>query len=421
MQVRHYIDLFAGCGGLSLGLKRAGWRSLFAIEGHPDAFETYRHNHLRDSNDWPAWLPVKAHRIEDVLALHREQLAALEGAVDLVAGGPPCQGFSSAGRRRSDDPRNQMVHHYLEFLELTKPRYVLLENVRGFTTMPHEQCDSYATYVISELRRLGYHVWFQMLTASNWGVPQRRPRFFIVAARDGDYVGVDPFLRLRVGRRDFLRRHGLPIDREVTVAEALDDLRVTGATLIDCQDTTARGFQQISHQPPQDLNGYLALMRAGATAAPNSLRLPKHTAEVSARFSVILRDYPKGRMLVHDERQKLNLKKRSTTPLAADQAACTVTTLPDDIIHYAEPRILTVREMARLQSFPDTFSFLGPYTTGGATRKKSCPRYTQVGNAVPPLLAEAIGEVLFSLFSNNKARRKRREVLQMRPKMLSDV
>jgi DNA (cytosine-5)-methyltransferase 1 len=410
---RLFIDLFAGCGGLSLGLQRAGWTSLFAVEAHRDAFGTYQRNHLCGDTRWPTWLPVGPSRVEELIADHRRELASLAGTVSLVTGGPPCQGFSTAGRRRADDPRNAMIRHYLDFLRLVQPEVVLLENVRGFTSMRLRSSETYAEFVMTELERLGYRVWSELLIASDWGVPQRRPRFFVIAARGSDLAGIDPFLRLRVCRTEFLSKRGLPTHREVTASEALDDLRTDAHELVPCLDGDMSGFLQIRYNPPPAPEGYLGLMRDRAFAPPTGLRLPRHSDATTSRFAEILRTCAPGRPLKIEDRKRLNMLKRSFTPLAHDQPSCTVTTLPDDILHYAEPRILTVRECARLQSFPDTFHFVGPYTTGGPQRSNSCPRYTQVGNAVPPLLAEALGEILLGLLDSSQVRTQGDEIIQM--------
>ncbi|MDC0664367.1 DNA cytosine methyltransferase [Marinobacter sp. SS21] len=136
---------------------------------------------------------------------------------------------------------------------------------------------------------------------------------------------------------------------------------------------------------------------------PNSLRLPRHRPQVTERFERILRECPKGKCLTQEQRDRYGIKKHSITPLCPDRPSATMTTLPDDYLHYCEPRILTVREMARIQSFPDWFEFLGQYTTGGSFRTKSCPRYTQVGNAVPPLLGEALGELVIGAMKQLQA------------------
>jgi DNA (cytosine-5)-methyltransferase 1 len=397
-----YIDLFAGCGGLSLGLRRAGWKLKFAVEAHADAFATYRHNLLGDGDvtvDWPEWLPLGPHDIVELLANHPISLAGLSGKVELIAGGPPCQGFSTNGRRNKDDPRNLMVSSYLELVGLVAPKIVLIENVRGFTSMPHAEGETFSDFVAGELDSLGYDTWRNLLYASDWGVPQRRPRFFLIAVRKGLVTGVDPFARLRTFRRSFLERRGLPTGRPVTAEEALGDLVTIGRQLEPDPDFGKMGFKRLSYEQPTEVGSYIARARDGADGCPTDMRLPQHTAEVSNRFASILSSCERGRSISPPDRLRLGIKKRSTTPMAAGMPSPTVTTLPDDIIHYAEPRILTVREHARLQSFPDWFSFKGPYTSGGPQRRTACPRYTQVGNAVPPLLAEAFGEMLGGLLA----------------------
>ncbi len=144
------------------------------------------------------------------------------------------------------------------------------------------------------------------------------------------------------------------------------------------------------------------LMRSGLSKkqAPNSLRLPNHKPETVKKFKDVLKKCPKGITLNHQFRRYFKMKKQCFTPLHPDMVSKTITTLPDDLLHYSEPRILTVRENARLQSFPDWFEFKGKYTTGGERRKHECPRYTQVGNAVPPLMSEAIGNIIQKLVGN---------------------
>src|ERR1700679_602403 len=130
-------DAFAGCGGLSLGLLQAGLEGRFAIEHDKFAFATLRENLLAKGSKfkytWPRWLPKEPIAIGSLLADYRAELESLEGTIDILVGGPPCQGFSSAGRRRHDDPRNQLFALYLKIVEILKPKAVLIENVRGFT------------------------------------------------------------------------------------------------------------------------------------------------------------------------------------------------------------------------------------------------------------------------------------------------
>jgi DNA (cytosine-5)-methyltransferase 1 len=294
-----------------------------------------------------------------------------------------------------------LIKQYLRFIDLVRPPLILLENVRGFKTMRVKNGAplTYSDLVKDELSALGYDVWTSLLVASDWGVPQRRPRFFVVAIREGLARGVDPFLRLRVTRRAFLRAKGLPTDAPTSARMALADLEISGKSLVSCQDGGSAGFFQLEYEQPESLNPYCELMRRGAGAELDGLRLARHSIEVESRFREILATCAAGRHLSEEDRARFKSQKRSLTPLAADQPSCTITTLPDDVLHYSEPRILTVRECARLQSFPDWFSFRGPYTTGGPRRRNDCPRYTQVGNAVPPMMAEAIGAMLSSLLA----------------------
>jgi DNA (cytosine-5)-methyltransferase 1 len=127
---------------------------------------------------------------------------------------------------------------------------------------------------------------------------------------------------------------------------------------------------------------------------PDSHRFPKHSPEIIERFEEILKRAPRNKQLSGDLRTEYDLKKRSITPLDGDLVCPTITSLPDDYIHYSEPRVLTVRECARIQSFPDDFQFKGKYTSGGDRRANEVPRYTQIGNAIPPLFAELAGLAL---------------------------
>lgn len=397
---------------------------LFAVEAHADAFATYKSNLLQDKDEsveWPDWLPQEPHDIVKLLAEHSLSLAGLEGQIELIAGGPPCQGFSTNGRRNKSDPRNLMVSSYLEFVGLVEPKMVLIENVRGFTSMPHGDGVTFSDFVANELDRLGYDTWRSLLYASEWGVPQRRPRFFLVAVRKGLVAGVDPFQRLRTFRRSFLETRGLSPARPVSAADALGDLVTLGRELEPDPDFGKLGFRRLAYQEPEDVGSYVARAREGSSGCPTDMRLPQHSPAVAARFASILASCERGRSISPSDRQRLGIKKRSTTPMSADRPSPTVTTLPDDMIHYAEPRILTVREHARLQSFPDWFSFHGPYTSGGPQRRTACPRYTQVGNAVPPLLAEAIGEMLGGLLAplNLKDRTEREDIGEMASKILT--
>ncbi|MGI1671265.1 MAG: DNA cytosine methyltransferase [Neptuniibacter sp.] len=404
-----YIDLFAGCGGLSLGLSKAGWKGLFAIEKSPDAFATLQHNLINSGHfEWPNWLPQTSHAIEVLLEKYRANLSSLEGKVDLIAGGPPCQGFSPAGRRDPNDPRNKMAEHYIEVVKLVKPKYLLLENVRGFDS-PFEKRGGkepvrYSQIVKERMEHEGYVVSYQVVKSSEWGVPQNRPRFILIAIRKDCYESnpISPFEVFQASRKSFLHSKGLDPYSPVSVKDAISDLEQKGCELIDSFDSPIKGYKQIRYKEPNSLGNYQKIMRETVEAlhSPGGLRIPRHSERVKNRFKRILEECPKGITLSKEHRARFGSKKHALTPLDPDKPSATVTTLPDDILHYDEPRILTVREMARLQSFPDHYEFMGPYTTGGAQRKSTCPKYTQVGNAVPPLLAEALGSMIYRIKDN---------------------
>ena len=406
MDKKTFIDLFAGCGGLSLGLMQAGWKGVFAIEKSVDAFETFRHNFCQKQSKlkfaWPSWLPCEAMSTEDLLASYTDQLRELKGKIDLISGGPPCQGFSSAGLRNPNDPRNELTREYIKIVKLVQPKYLLLENVRGFQLKFPDKEVPYSETVKKTLESCSdfrYRVYPSMLNASDFGIPQPRSRFIMIAIRDDQpQLKRNPFAALKDALPHFREIRGLN-GHETGVSEAISDLEIRTQKLKPSIDSS--GFKQIKYGGRRRLTNYQKLMRRNVERnfEPNSLRLVNHKEEIRIRFQKILKECPRGVCLSKEDREKFGMKKQFFTPLHPSKLARTVTTLPDDMIHYKEPRILTVRENARLQSFPDWFEFRGKYTTGGQRRKQECPRYTQVGNAVPPLMAEAIGEVLLSLFA----------------------
>lgn len=387
-----YIDLFAGCGGLSTGLHLAGWKGLFAVERNPAAFSTLKANLVdgRKHFNWPSWLPVGPWDIKTLLKEKSRPLAKLKGTVDLVVGGPPCQGFSTAGRRVEGDERNHLVHSYLDFVKRVQPRAILFENVRGFTMKFKASAEAGLTYsqlVIMELQKLGYQdARGKLVDMSDFGVPQRRQRFIVIATREG--VADAVFAALDSQCDSHLAAHGIPLRNGASAA--LSDLRRSHGT-IPCPDT--RGFQSgIASRPNTGLQKHLRCHTG--RHSPDSHRFVNHTGEVEAVFARLLADAPRNRCIMGQAREPYGLKKRSVTVLAGLLPAPTVTTIPDDFVHYSEPRVMTVRECARLQTFPDWFEFKGPYTTGGKLRVQQTPRYTQVGNAVPPLFAEIAGLAL---------------------------
>jgi DNA (cytosine-5)-methyltransferase 1 len=393
-----YIDLFAGCGGLSTGLHLAGWKGLFAIEKNASAFSTLKANLIEERKhfNWPSWLATTNWDIKELLDQKKAALAKLKGTVDMVVGGPPCQGFSTAGRRREGDERNNLVHSYLSLVELVQPRAILFENVRGFTMKFKANAQAgvaYSQLVIQQLRELGYEdARGELIDMSDYGVPQRRQRFIVIATREGLADAIFETLKSRCAA--YLHDRGIPPRNGVR--SALSDLQRRHGTT-SCPDSN--GFQSgISSRPNTGLQKHLR-SKSGAHT-PDSHRFVNHTDDVETVFTRLLADAPRNRCILGADRVPYGLKKRSVTVLDGNEAAPTVTTIPDDFVHYSEPRVMTVRECARLQTFPDWFEFKGPYTTGGKQRVLQTPRYTQVGNAVPPLFAEMAGLALKEVLSD---------------------
>lgn len=404
--VNTYIDLFSGCGGLSLGLGNAGWTGIFSIEKDGMAFETFKHN-LIDGKykhfDWPEWLPQKATTIQTVLKDYHTELTSLSGKVDLIVGGPPCQGFSLAGRRNPDDPRNQLSSQYIEMVGIINPKYILLENVRGFNaTFADAKGDQakipYSMIVKAKLEKLGYSIFINYVNSQDFGVPQQRTRFIMIGIRNDIFQKEkNPFDILEKIRPTFLKNKGLP-DQPISVQEAIGDMETNSVELIYHSGAEDKGFKQLNYVPPKNLNSYQKIMRKGLNGLkPNGLRLARHRESTVDKFKLIQEICRPGFVLNKEEKAIIGTKKQAISVLDPSKPSKTLTTLPDDLLHYSEPRILTVRESARIQSFPDDFVFKGKYTTGGKERTKECPRYTQVGNAVPPFLGEAFGELIKNL------------------------
>jgi len=406
-------DVFAGCGGLSLGLINAGWKGLFAIEKNTDAFETLKTNLISDQQkyfNWPQWLPTVPTGVTSFAKQYSSHLSDLKGNLDLLAGGPPCQGFSLAGRRTHADPRNALTREYIRIVQKLEPRLLLIENVQGFT-QPFKKNGNgknkdiaHSSQVIEQLALLGYRAFPKIVSLSDYGVPQVRKRFILIAIQKDDPAliklnGKTPFDLLEVNREEFLSSKGLAFDTPISGKEAIGDLEVSRKKLIDSDDSPVRGFKQILYNSDSFSSPFIELMRKDFNASPSSMRLPNHAPTTVHQFRRIMETCVLGRSISKEDRIRLGIKKRAITPLSEMLPSATITTLPDDIIHYSEPRILTVRENARLQTFPDWYEFTGNYTTGGTNRRDDCPRYTQVGNAVPPLFAEAIGLTLKELVS----------------------
>lgn len=402
------LDIFCGAGGMSEGFIQAGFDVAFACDVNEEAELTYVNRHKQLGYD------VKFARIDINKFCKKSFLRKFIGdiKIDVVCGGPPCQGFSLAGKRDKNDPRNTLFKSYIETIKIVKPDYFVMENVTGILSMKIEEFigvkgDVYKNSTVPEILKneffaIGYEVRFKVLNASHFGVPQNRRRVFFIGHKIRKYRNkkssdiVDP-PKFPKGK----------IDKFITIKEAINDLSFLSSG-------------QVSHSYLQNINLTQYQMDSMNGRTPkksgkpikaiklNNHQASRHTKKVIKRFSLLNEGEDleglKGR-IDPDIWEKYKTKKLRCYKVRNNEISPTVLTLPDDLVHYSKNRIMTVREMARLQSFDDSFEFLGKRTTGGKRRKIDLPQYTQVGNAVPPLLAKAIGKEILKALEQTRLKK----------------
>ena len=373
------IDLFAGAGGLSIGFRDAGFEILAANDFDPDAARTFVLNHPET-----AFIPgpiqgIKATELLGAAGLRREQL-------DVLIGGPPCQAFSVYNHQRGmHDERSGLFREYTRIVEGLMPRFVVMENVTGITSIEGGRA---VEEIHDRLHGLGYHVEARILKAEEYGVPQERRRIFFIGVRDGETVKwPEP---THGAATDLFTRHLLPL---VTVADAISDLPAL--------ELGGGGESMPYELPPQ--SDYQRALRRDSTHVSN------HVAPLLAEVNRERMKYiPQGgswRDLPHHLLPAgMKLAKRSDHTkrygrMHPDGQACTILTKCDlhwgAYIHPFQQRTITVREAARLQSFPDTFRFVG----------SRVEQYRQVGNAVPPVLARAVAEAVLEMMGHSESER----------------
>ena len=405
-----YIDFFSGCGGLSLGLGLAGWDGIFAIEKDPMAYSSFYHNLIaydapyRHFDKWPEWLSKEPHSIEDVLENKDtvKQFQKMSGKVLLVAGGPPCQGFSVAGARNGNDPRNLLVFKQIEAIRILRPVFGLVENVGGFerkfVLRPIDGMTmNVAAAAISEIEQLGYNVGKVVINAADYGVPQIRKRVLLFAVSkafsgelDVSRLLQDVLEEVGIAQRKEL---GLTANRFVNVGEAISDL--AGDELV--ADPEFPKYSTCKYLPAT--SAYQRLMRKNIPEAiiPSCHRFNRHSEKSVALYRKAQETQPAGR-LSKEFLYENGCHSNKRFVLDTTKPCSTLTTAPEELIHYNQPRVVTLREMARLQSFPDDFSFHGRYTLNGPARGVDVPRNAQIGNAIPPLVGRAIGIAIEQIY-----------------------
>jgi DNA (cytosine-5)-methyltransferase 1 len=364
------IDLFCGCGGMSLGFERAGFKTILAIDIDENCEKTYTKNFGNGMFK----------RI-DLSKLTDKEIKNLTNGVkpEVIIGGPPCQGFSLANKRRNsikDDPRNKLFYEFVRFIDIYKPKVFLMENVTGLLSMKSGEV---IKLIMNEFENAGnkYYVDKRVLNAANYGVPQLRNRVFILGIRRD--LGVMPSFPEK-----------LSTSKVITVWDAISDLP---------QIVSGEG-KYLQEYSKRAKNQYQREMRNNSDFIYNHVAM-RHTPRLVERFKVIkfgqsLKDVPVEHSAVKRGAPKelSNIVfSQNNKRLFPDKPAPTIAaSFQSNFIHPYLNRNFTAREGARLQSFPDSFVFEGMKTK--MSWEKGLSQYQQIGNAVPPLLANAIAKYI---------------------------
>ena len=328
--MNNIIDLFCGCGGLSKGFEMAGFNTVLAIDFWKDAVETFNNNHKN-----------KVAICDDVSKISNDFLDDFtkKNKITGIVGGPPCQGYSTVGKRDINDDRNYLYLQYCRIVEKVKPEFFVLENVKGLLTLNNGK---FKEDIVERFTKLGYIVDYKILNSADYGVPQNRNRVFFVGIKNKKFKFPKEKLK------------------KVTTYEAISDL-----TSYEDKYTTSA---QTSYQKNMRGNN-------------NQLKNNEFTVHTEKTIDVISK-IPDGGKITDLPKEFWEIRKynKAFQRMNSKLQSNTIDTGHRNYFHYSENRIPTVRESARIQSFPDNFIFYGSRTS----------QYKQVGNAVPPLLANAI-------------------------------
>jgi DNA (cytosine-5)-methyltransferase 1 len=339
------LDLFSGAGGLSLGFEMKNFETIFAIDNSIDAIETFNFNRSQKTG-----LNIDITNITD------EEIHGKFNHIKGIIGGPPCQGFSLAGDRIIDDERNQLYRDFFRFVKILKPDFFLIENVSGILNLGGGYIKD---DILKRSKSLGYRVSFKLIDSSMFGIPQRRKRVFFVA--------IKKFLINE--KKDFLFPE--PNKLMISSFEALNDL--PKPSIIESR------LKYISLPN----NHYQRYLRKNSLFVENHV-ISNHNQETIALISKIKQGQSIKNLSDSDRggRKYSSLLRR----MDSSKPSNTIDTGHRTYFHFKENRIITVRESARLQSFPDNYIFKGSKTS----------QYRQVGNAVPPLLASRIADLIYN-------------------------
>ncbi|MDV7187813.1 DNA cytosine methyltransferase [Lutibacter sp. TH_r2] len=363
------IDLFSGCGGMSLGFKWAGFNSIIATDIDENAKETYNHN-----------FPKTPFINKDLRELTKNEFDKIIDSqkVDVVVGGPPCQGFSLANKRRNkikDDPRNELFYDFVKVVDWYKPKAFVMENVKGLLSMKNGEV---IKVILQSFEDIGYTANYKVLKASNYGVPQDRERVFIIGYKKNLNIPVE-FPKIK-------------ISEPFTIDEAISDLPIINS---------GEGEESVKYSFKAK-NSYQEFMRLNSKKVLNHVAM-RHTPRVVERFKAITT----GKKLIDvwdthgavsrgnpNQKSKIKFSQNNFRVFPHKPAPTIAASFQSNFIHPYLHRNFTAREGARLQSFPDNFEFKGMRTK--MSWEKGLSQYQQIGNAVPPLLAKAIAEEIYT-------------------------
>lgn len=350
---RNVFDLFCGCGGFSKGFEQAGFNIALGIDSWKDATETYKHN-------FPTAKVITA----DITKLNCLDLLTASGLahdeIDVIIGGPPCQGFSLSGKRLIEDPRNSLYKSFVEIVDIIQPKIFVMENVPGLVRLFNGQVKN---EVINDFENIGYNVNMALLTSDDYGVPQQRKRVF--------FIGIN---KTSIHNTEYFSfpapTHGVLGVSNITCKDAISDL-----DFISDEDPLPEETDY--YYPPQ--SDYQQLMRK------NSKVLLNHSTTIhKEQTKKIIAMVPDGGNYKNLPKYLWSTRKVNIawTRMDSKKPCFTIDTGHNHHFHYRANRVPTVRESARIQSFPDDFKFVGIKTS----------QLKQVGNAVPPILSEAIAK-----------------------------
>lgn len=351
------IDLFSGCGGLSYGLNKAGFDVVLGIDNWAPSLETFEYNH-----------PGAKSLCADISRITGKDILKITGKkVDLIVGGPPCQGFSLSGPRNFYDKRNRLYLDFIRLVKELKPRAFIIENVPGLAALFKGQVRD---RIIEEFSKLGYTVNAKILNSSDYGVPQNRRRIVFVGLK-----GKQMFEFPSVTHLEGSSLGAVLGKKKVTVGEAIGDLPMLKNDL---------GSEEATYSL-KAISPYQKLMRRGSEKLLNHVA-SNHSKQTRETIALV----PEGKNYKSLPKHLQSIRNFHVAWTRLDQRkpSPTIDTGHRHHFHPVANRVPTVREAARIQSFPDTFRFLGPKTS----------QYKQVGNAVPPLMAEEIGKALIKYF-----------------------